>query len=190
MGMEPAGWITLAAVLVALGIGVSSIRQTNKLKKAEKRERLLDEIIDWALEIQTNALRVEIPLDSNLSAGKMRKTMEANSLFRYGSTFTKNDYIMAIANEGFKRDLQTEVVEAISIFSAFLFLKGTSFGMKNIEKSFGGEIPTSIMDELKKEIKDNPKKLEELLEDYSTKMALTINTLLNKIAKIKARDIS
>jgi hypothetical protein len=49
--MEPAGWITLAAVVVALGLGLSSIIQTNRLKKAEKRERLLNEIIEWAEDI-------------------------------------------------------------------------------------------------------------------------------------------
>ena len=181
--------ITLLAVFVALGIGVSSLIQTNKLKKAEKRERLLNEIIEWTLEIQTNALEVDIPLSGNLPIKEMRVKAEANSLFRYGKTFTKNDYIMVIANEEFKKDLKIEVEEAISIFTAFLFLKASSFGMKNIKESFGGETATYIMDKLEREIKDNPKKLEELLEDYSTKIAVALNKLLRKIAKIKSRDI-
>jgi hypothetical protein len=47
--MEVGDWITLAAVIVALGLGVAAILQTQSLQKRERRERLLNEIIDWAL---------------------------------------------------------------------------------------------------------------------------------------------
>ncbi|MFC1929455.1 hypothetical protein ACFLW6_01110 [Chloroflexota bacterium] len=46
--MELGDWITLSAVLVALGIGVASILHTQSLQKRERRERLLNEIIEWA----------------------------------------------------------------------------------------------------------------------------------------------
>jgi hypothetical protein len=49
-GMEVGDWITLAAVIVALGLGVASILQTQILQKRERRERLLNEIIEWAKE--------------------------------------------------------------------------------------------------------------------------------------------
>ncbi len=49
--MEVGDWITLAAVLVALGLGVSSLIQTQKLKERERKERLLNEIIEWALDV-------------------------------------------------------------------------------------------------------------------------------------------
>ena len=39
---------TLLAVIVALYIGVSSIRQTRDIQKRERKERLLNEIIEWA----------------------------------------------------------------------------------------------------------------------------------------------
>ncbi len=45
--MEIGDWITLAAVVVALSIGVASIIQTNKLQKRERKERILSEIVDW-----------------------------------------------------------------------------------------------------------------------------------------------
>jgi hypothetical protein len=48
-GMEVGDWITLAAVIVALGIGVASILHTQRLQKRERRERLLNEIIGWAI---------------------------------------------------------------------------------------------------------------------------------------------
>jgi hypothetical protein len=42
---------TLAAVIVALGLGVASIIQTQRLQKIERRERLLNEIIEWATDV-------------------------------------------------------------------------------------------------------------------------------------------
>ena len=49
--MEIGDWITLSAVIVALGIGVASILHTQNLQKKERRERLLKEIIEWAIDI-------------------------------------------------------------------------------------------------------------------------------------------
>ncbi len=46
-------YITLSAVAVALGIGVASILHTRSLQKKERRERLLNEIIEWAEEIHS-----------------------------------------------------------------------------------------------------------------------------------------
>ena len=45
--MEIGDWITLGAVIVALGIGVASILHTRSMQKRERRERLLNEIIEW-----------------------------------------------------------------------------------------------------------------------------------------------
>ncbi len=46
--MDVGDWITLGAVLVALGIGVASILYTQSLQKKERKEKLLNEIIEWA----------------------------------------------------------------------------------------------------------------------------------------------
>ena len=49
--MEVGDWITLGAVVVALTIGVTSLLQTQRLQKSERKERLLNEIIEWATNI-------------------------------------------------------------------------------------------------------------------------------------------
>ena len=49
--MEVGDWITLAAVVVALAIGVVSLVQTQNLQKRERKERLLNEIIEWATDV-------------------------------------------------------------------------------------------------------------------------------------------
>jgi len=58
--------ITLLAVFVALGIGVSSLIQTNRLQKAERRERLLNEIIEWAVDVSKCGIEKGYPDISNL----------------------------------------------------------------------------------------------------------------------------
>jgi hypothetical protein len=51
---------TLAAVIVALGLGVASIVQTQRLQKRERRERLLNEIIEWAEDVSARMSPVDI----------------------------------------------------------------------------------------------------------------------------------
>ena len=51
--MEIGDWITLGAVIVALGIGVASILHTRSLQQKERRERELNEILEWAIGIST-----------------------------------------------------------------------------------------------------------------------------------------
>jgi len=99
--MEPTGWITLLAVLVALGIGVSSIRQINKLKKAEKRERLLNEIIEWAIDIAKTETLGEFLLES-------KKSMLIDLLLKYQAVDARSEYIKVIAAE-FGEDFQAAI---------------------------------------------------------------------------------
>ncbi len=51
--------IMLLAVFVALGIGVASILHTQSMQKRERRERLLNEIIEWAVDITKGELLME-----------------------------------------------------------------------------------------------------------------------------------
>jgi len=57
--MDCGDWITLAAVIVALGIGVASILHTQSLQKKERKERLLNEIIEWAVDVTKGELLME-----------------------------------------------------------------------------------------------------------------------------------
>lgn len=70
--MEIGDWITLSAVLVALGLGVVSIIQTQWLQKRERKERLLNEIIEWATEI-SKPLSTKIFDDLAREAGNKAK---------------------------------------------------------------------------------------------------------------------
>jgi len=49
--MNSIAWITLFAVIVALGIGIASIIHTEIIQKRERKHRLLNEITEWATKI-------------------------------------------------------------------------------------------------------------------------------------------
>ncbi len=55
-------WITLAAVLVALGLGISSLMQTQRLQKRERKERLLNEIIEWGIDVGKSGSNIDFLL--------------------------------------------------------------------------------------------------------------------------------
>ena len=54
--MDIGDWITLSAVIVALGIGTASIIHTNILQRKIRKERLLNEIIEWAKDVAESAI--------------------------------------------------------------------------------------------------------------------------------------
>jgi len=54
--------ITLFAVAVALGIGVANIIQTKGIQTNEYKQKLLGEIIDWAIGIVTCESEPEVPI--------------------------------------------------------------------------------------------------------------------------------
>ena len=101
--MTTDNWINLIAAIIVGGgtlfLGIMAwrtIRQTRSIQKAEKRERLLNEIIDWARQIQTTGLTTEMPvvdLDSDKDKENIGFFWTANLINRYGSIFTNNEMI-------------------------------------------------------------------------------------------------
>jgi len=70
--MEVGDWITLGAVIVALGIGVASILYTQYLQKKERKERLLNEVIKWAEDIRKSSSESINPSKIILDAGNVQ----------------------------------------------------------------------------------------------------------------------
>ncbi|MBA7486912.1 hypothetical protein ES707_22474 [subsurface metagenome] len=60
-GMGITDWLMLAAVIVALGLGVTSILHTQSLQKRERREKLLNEIIEWATDVASCGIEPTSP---------------------------------------------------------------------------------------------------------------------------------
>ena len=98
----------LLAVLAALGIGITTILQTRSIQKAEKRERLLNEIIEWAVDaagcgsdisILFSPEAVGLSIDSATEyehqeiAEAMTRTHLGTLLLRYKAIVARREYV-------------------------------------------------------------------------------------------------
>lgn len=101
--------ITLLAVFVALGIGIASIRHTQSLRKKERRERLLNEIIDWALDSAKPKYALALTSqDYTLSEEDQRTITQVAQASNTHMLIVRGNYIAKIAPI-FTQDLSTAV---------------------------------------------------------------------------------
>ena len=94
--------LTLIGIIVALTLGINSIRKTQQLQVRENRQRLLKEIIDWAISIIECGRTPDIAFE--LRVQKAEKTQRAidkailtDFRYRLNSITAKNSYIMSIS---------------------------------------------------------------------------------------------
>ena len=108
-GMKAGDWITLVAVLVALGIGIASILHTQSLQKRERKERLLNEIIEWAesvgkcgFEIDEDTPNIKAALEARLDFSQSYGFIKAHrAMFQngYRNIRWRNEYIRNITGK-------------------------------------------------------------------------------------------
>jgi len=127
--MEVGDWITLGAVIVALGIGVASILYTQSLQKKERKEKLLNEIIEWA----TNILSYKSPLDVvNNPEWILEKNVSEDEKIKFIQIYgwmdlmgqlavlqQRGEYIAQIASK-IRLDLGNKVAEVIDNIESYL----------------------------------------------------------------------
>ena len=115
----------ILAIVTALLVGFTwlNIKNSSEREKRDRKERLLNEIIEWVTEIQTISLDINIPVTGKPFTQLEAKRIEANVLLRYGIPFSKNEYIRAIVCETFKEELQNDVENTINAFTTFFILR-------------------------------------------------------------------
>jgi len=100
--------LTLAAVVVALGMGVMSLRQMRGTQKRQYRLGQLDEIIAWAIDIakcESESQLSAIPLALKSLEGEtqvqyveyLNRVDHVNLQLRYQSIDTRSKYVKAVA---------------------------------------------------------------------------------------------
>jgi len=104
-----------AGVVLALVFSVINLRQTKKLQEKEHRQKLLDEIIDWAVEI-SNSCRVTFD-DYDVEDTVSGRLAYANKLgYRNKLLENRGRYIKAVANR-IDSTLDSAVKEVMVIIS-------------------------------------------------------------------------
>lgn len=177
--MEITGWITLAAVIVALGIGVASILHTQSLQKKERRERLLNEIIEWAIDVSNCSISIsgsEAIKAEEDPHGKVEQILTHAQLTEWGirlqSMMTRGKYISASAKI-FCDDVKTAIKKLNEDLDQFIKSLHSCADIK-----YKGLSSTVYRKQLDKSLE---------LRDIMDNSALKV---IEEATKIKTRDIS
>ena len=174
--MTNSDWITLgAAILVGGGtlfLGIMAwrtIRQTRSIQKAEKRERLLNEIIDWAIEVAKCGKRADLSDLLHIADDKQESFLPirmTEAALNIGLMEGRNEYINTIALN-FGQELQEDVDILIDCLEAY----------KELLEVESKGVPTA------------PESIEKL-ESHDRQLLTLAGNVIKKAVKIKARDIS
>ena len=167
--MDISDGITLGAVVVALVIGVSSIIQTQRLQRRERRERLLNEIIQWAIDVDICLLELDhITLALKLDTWFGKSTLP-DLLSRFKMALERSKYITKIAYHS-EHTLYNAVEEVkAEIDKCANLLLGEIVNL---------ELGSGVIDADK-------------LDKYDYKpLTESVNKVIEEATKIKTRDIS
>lgn len=134
--MQYSAWITLAAVVVALAIGVTSIWHTRNMQKREHRHRLLDEIIKWATDILKGGdLEASYKLASENIREDVRATLSGlSSADTFEGFRIRSPYILLISRS-FRGNLGNAVEKAIQELNKTTELLYKLIGTEGLEQN-------------------------------------------------------
>jgi len=168
--MASSDWINLiAAILVGGGtlfLGIMAwrtIRQSRSIQKAEKRERLLNEIIEWAIDVGKCAFEQKYDTVTGVSTEYFMRVSRANTLSRFNVVNARSEYVTNIASV-FEKDL--------ALHSA---VKGVTQKLDDIINIIGAVL----------EGKTTPEKISE----SEISLYRCVGILTKEATKIKTRDI-
>jgi len=118
-------WVGISALTTML-LAIAAfwnIRQTYGMRKAEKRERLLNEIIEWAIEITHANFGGEIIVTSGISEKIQRRRDSANRLLNCQELTLKGEelikqFALSVNNE--LSDAVSEVIKSLNVVTGIL----------------------------------------------------------------------
>jgi len=120
--------------VVALIIGLISLVQTRNIKKEERKQRLLNEILDWARDLLMCGSEVFVHPTPGISP-TARMAHGISSLYlRYRATNAKSKYVEKIASD-FRQNLLPDVLSVISKLKELISLFEDSIGNLKSGKS-------------------------------------------------------
>lgn len=184
-----------------------AIFQNRNIQKRNRRESILNEIIDWATEIHTTSLKMDLPkIDPALElyieekaegnqeiiedikrniVNKEHYRIEVETLFKYSISCSRASYIRAIASENFKGHggIIKIVDDIIDNLVALMFLRGKEIGIVNPKEGFG-DSALIIMNRVEEELKNPESTVYNLLKKYNKEISGSVDALFTDAAKI------
>lgn len=180
--MDCIAWLTLLAVIVALGIGIASIIHTEIIQKRERKHRLLNEITEWATKVTSWRSENRSGLTEMASIKEARQSqrlMHAQILevINFFATMTGlNTYISKVSLT-FQQGLPEAIQKLIDDLNAFLWLL-EDWQIKLFRDIAEGKADIDMMEGAKK------------VDEFSQKLEKSAGAVLEKVADIKTKEIS
>jgi len=194
--MTNSDWITLGAAILTGGgtlfLGIMAwrtIRQTRSIQKAEKRERLLNEIIEWVFSIKD--ITLEPITEENITFRQF------NIELRYGKPMNKVKLLELEIEKILKdQDLKGKVSKVAELLVAVMVLdrvrnKGGNIN-ENVIEAFPGHANfiKDIISEIDEEANKTGKSKEVVTYDMWTKYVKELNNaeveVLDKLVSLKS----
>ena len=174
-GMDTSDWLYISSIISGvigtLTLGVIAwlnIRQVRNTHKAERKERLLNEIIEWVTDLNKCAWESEYTISTGVSSGEYKILREANIFSRFRAADSKSEYIRNIALT-FGEDLHSNAEQVKKQLDELLALKWKS---------------------LLSEKDEEKQKLSEQIQHSEEKLYRVVEGLSRAAAQIKTKDIS
>ena len=180
--MNSIAWITLSAVIVALGIGIASIIHTEIIQKRERKHKLLNEIAEWATKVTSWRSENRAILTEMASIKEVRQSQRFThahilEVINFLATITGlNTYISKVSLT-FQQGLPEVVQELIDDLKAFAYLL-EAWQTRLFIDIAGGKVDIDIMEDARK------------VDEFSQKLEKSAGAVLEKVADIKTKEIS
>jgi hypothetical protein len=152
--------------------------QEEKLRERERKERLLDKIVEWASDINTASLNKLAPSDLTPKGMLAYRT---NTMLRYGQTLSKSVYIKSIAVKYFNTELADHIDNVLDATVVFMFVEGHLLGMDDLDDAFEGKY-SDIINQVKTGKKESDR------DQCARNLANALDALLAKTGEMSLVD--
>jgi len=157
-------WLAFSAfatLLLALAAFLA-IRHSSEQEKHNRKERLLNEIIEWATDVVNCGFGHEQTIMPEVDEIREKLVGLGNKIFRYQAIDTRSKYITKVA-EVFGKELHTAVLAVISC------LNNVRINLPKCIDNFGDESSIEMLSESEHGLRESTIKLIELATNIKTK---------------------
>jgi len=190
VGMEIGDWITMAAVVVALGIGLLSLIQNKRTQERIYKNQLCNEVSQWVVDLLSNWQNFDTETEC-----KERDNIDENLFWSWRDISARSDRIEVIAKY-LDENISKKIKDIDSIILDFVeCVRSARKGEINLEfpKEFSKKSimngPVPISGDIIDETEDGKKviKLVDLIDDYYSRIYEMSRDILEKIGQIENR---
>jgi hypothetical protein len=182
--MNTGDWITLAAVIVALVLGVWANIQTYCIRKEtakkedhERKVRLLGEILEWLNEVKTYRL-INLPGEI-FTQGNKNKAASFDlhtAIINCARILVKSETIESLITTNFKDELLNEFNIVIrNLIAVFFLAKGSNEGLHGTYLEVVAQVEQRLT---------NNKNRDSLIHEYDNNVSVNSNIMSEKIYKL------